>query len=68
MCNQNFLINIFFRSENLTSKVDDLEAKLVTLEESVEDKNNIISTNREEIRRLQAEMLGINKVYINTHF
>lgn len=51
------------KSEDLTRKVDDLEAKLVTLEESVEDKNNIISKNREEIRRLQAEMLGINKLF-----
>lgn len=55
------------RCKDLTIKVEQFETKINSLEESIEDKNNTISTSLEEIRRLKAEMFGINKVCLNTN-
>lgn len=50
------------RSKNLTSKVEKLESEVATLGETIEDKNNIISSCQEETRGIKAEMLAVNKV------
>ncbi|CAH2090427.1 unnamed protein product [Euphydryas editha] len=51
------------KSKDLCQKVEQLEAKVSDLEETVADKNNLISSFREETRGLKAEMLVINKLF-----
>ncbi|XP_050344400.1 uncharacterized protein LOC126769582 [Nymphalis io] len=51
------------KSNDLSNKVEALETKISELEETVGEKNNLISSCREEARGLKAEMLVINKLF-----
>lgn len=51
-----------YRTKDLTTKVSDLEVKVNVLEETVEAKNNLISSCQQETRSIKAEMSAVNKV------
>ncbi|CAK1543161.1 unnamed protein product [Leptosia nina] len=51
------------RCTELNSEVDELTAKVSSLEQRIEDKNNEVSTCKKELEGTRSEMLVINKLF-----
>ncbi|CAH2248073.1 jg12757 [Pararge aegeria aegeria] len=51
------------KTKDLSLKVTDLETKVNALEETVEEKNNMISSCQQETRGIRAEMSVVNKLF-----